>query len=234
MSEIGRITGVFVNPRAAFTDILRRPRWFVPAILLTILVLLFIYLYSQHVGWERVIRQSMDSNARTQSMTAEQRDAAVATGMKFASVIGYVQSAIGPTLAILIVAGVLLFIANSMLGTKLSYGQMSGITAYAFLTGLVSTTLMIVVMLLKNPEDFDIRNPLAFNAGAFLNPESTAKWIVALASSFDLFSFWTMSLLAIGISTAGRKISFGKAFGAVLIPWIVWVIIKTGWTALFS
>jgi hypothetical protein len=43
-----------------------------------------------------------------------------------------------------------------------------------------------------------------------------------------------MALLAIGISVAGRKVSVGKAFGAVFIPWLAFVLLKTGWVALFG
>ncbi len=44
MNEFSRITGVFSNPRATFADVLQRPRWFIPAILLTVLLLVFAYL----------------------------------------------------------------------------------------------------------------------------------------------------------------------------------------------
>jgi len=26
----------------------------------------------------------------------------------------------------------------------------------------------------------------------------------------------------------------GKAFGAILIPWLLWVLVKTGWAAMFG
>lgn len=233
MNEFTRILNVFVSPAAAFADILERPRWIIPVILLTICSLALVITYSQHIGWERLIRQSMEQSSRVQSMSAEQRDQAIANGVKFGSIIGYVQATIGPTILLLVTSGVLMFIANNLVGTHLRYAQMLGITGYAFLTGLVSVPLTILVMFLKSPEDFDLRNPLAFNIGAFLSPDSP-KWLASLASSFDLFSFWTMLLLAIGISVAGRKLSVAKALTAVLVPWVLWVGIKTAWTGMFS
>jgi Yip1 domain len=233
LSEFSRIMNVFVDPKRAFADIVARPRWYIPIIIMSVLLLVLMYCYGQHVGWERIVRQQMEQSSRVQQLSPEQREQSIAMGVKFGSVMAYVQAIIGPILGAVIVGGILMFVANFMLGAQLRFPQMLGITSYSFLTGLVSIPLTLIVMYTKSPEDFDIRNPLAFNPGAFL-PESTPKWLVSLASSFDLFSFWTIALLAIGISVAGRRLSFGKALGAVLIPWLVWVCGKTAWTAIFS
>ena len=37
MSEAGRIAGIFFSPGKAFADIARRPRWWVPVLLIAIL-----------------------------------------------------------------------------------------------------------------------------------------------------------------------------------------------------
>src|ERR1035438_309477 len=61
-----------------------------------------------------------------------------------------------------------------------------------------------------------INNPLAFNPGALMDP---------LASSFELFSFWTILLPATGLkAAAGKKLSFGGALFSVLLPWAVVVL----------
>jgi hypothetical protein len=74
---------------------------------------------------------------------------------------------------------------------------------------------------------------LAFNLGAFLSPESTSKAVMSLAKSIDLFSMLSMALLAIGYAAVSRKLTFGKALGAVVVPWILFVLCKMGWSAMF-
>jgi hypothetical protein len=245
LGEPRRLAAMFFAPAKAFADIARRPRWFVPVILLTILALAFTFSLSQRIGFEQIVRHSIDQSSRAQGMSAEQRDRAVSMGAKIGSIMGFVGAAVGPTITVLITAAILMFIANGMLGAQMRYVQMQAITAYSFFTtGLVSTPLSIAVLYLKNPDDFDVRNPLAFNAGAFLSGfaagvsgsshETLPAWLIAFASSFDLFTFWTMALLAIGISVAGRKVSVGKAFGSVFISWLAFVLLKTGWVALFG
>jgi len=233
-SELSRITNVLVDPRRAFSDIVVRPRWFIPVLIVSMFTLAFTMVYSRRVGWEHMIRQSMDQNSRMQQMPADQREQAVQMGVKVGAVMGYVQSVVVPGVMVLIVGAVLMFVANGMLGTQIRYPQMLGITAYAFLTSVVSIALMIVVMYLKPAEDFDIQNPLAFNAGAFLNRETTPKWLFSIAGSLDLFSFWTIWLLSVGVSVAGRNITVGKAAGAVVVPWLIWVGVKMCWASLFA
>ncbi len=93
--------------------------------------------------------------------------------------------------------------------------------------------LSIIVLFIKNPDDYDLRNPLAFNIGAFLNADTAPKWLMSLCTSLDVFSFWTMALIAIGLTVAARKLSFGKAFMGVLVPWGIFVLGKTALAALF-
>jgi hypothetical protein len=40
-----------------------------------------------------------------------------------------------------------------------------------------------------------------------------------------------IALLAIGISSAAPKISFAKALVAVIFPWVLFVALKTAYTA---
>jgi hypothetical protein len=234
LSEISRIIGVFSSPKAAFTDIVARPRWYVPMILVCLASLCMITLYSQRVGFDRMMQQQMDQNPKLQSLPAEQRAQQIQAGQAIAKPFAFVFSVIGPPISVLIIAGVLMFLANSMLGSQLRYGQMSAIVAYASLSGLVAILLTIIVMFVRSPEDFNLQNPLAFNVGAFLNPDSTPKWLTSLGTSLDLFSLWDMCLIAVGIMVASRKVAFTKALMVVVIPWAIYVALKVGGAAIMS
>jgi hypothetical protein len=235
LSEVGRLLGVFTQPGRAFADIVARPRWFVPVILISLASLCLIFLFSQHVGFERLIEQSLEHSSRAQSMTPEQRAQALKTGASIGGIFAYVISVIMPTISVLVTGAVLMFMANAMFGAQITYGEMCAIAAYSYLTGLVSIALSIVIMFIKSPEDFDLRNPLSFNVGFYLNPDTTPKWLVSLGTSLDLFSFWTMALLAIGIAAGSRKkLPWTRALTAVVIPWACFVLVKSGWAAIFG
>ena len=193
-----------------------------------------ITLFSQRVGFDRMIQQQMDQNPKVQSMPADQRATQMRVSLAIVKPTAFITSVVGPPIAVLIIAGVLMFLANSMLGSQIQYGQMAAITAYASLSGLVSILLTIIIMFVRSPEDFNLQNPLAFNVGAFLNPDSTPKWLTSLGTSLDLFSFWNICLIAVGIMVASRKVSFTKALMVVVIPWAIYVVLKVGASAIFG
>jgi hypothetical protein len=234
LGEVGRITGVFIDPKKAFADIAARPGWIVPIVLLVVAYLAFMYCFTTHVGWEHSMRQAMETNSRMQQMDAQQRDAALQMQLKFAPIGAYVVGPIAIVVVALIMAGVLLMVCK-MMGASIGFKQMFGISAYAMLPGLVSSVLTIIVIFTQNPENFNLQNPIAFNVGHYLEPPpNTAKALYSLATSIDLFSFWTILLLAVGISAAAKKFPFSKALTAVLVPWVVLVLVKAGWASLFG
>src|SRR5215471_2968529 len=165
-------------------------------------------------------------------MTAQQREQAIVVGSAIAKAAGYGQIIL-TLIALLITAAVLMFMTNTLMGADIQFGSMMGIVSYGFLPQLVVVALSMLVMFLKPPDDFDLRNPLMFNAGAFVASDA-AQWLKALAASFDLFSFWIIALIATGVSTAAPKISFGKALTAVVFPWALFVGIRAAATAAFS
>lgn len=223
-----------MEPGKAFADIAARPGgWWLPMILVIITSITFIACYSQRVGWERMIRHEMETNSRIQQLPPEQREAAMERGAKFAGVFAYVGAAVGTPLAWLVVGGVLMLMMNSVMGGQTNFKQSFTIVAYASMVNLLAAILGIIVMFIKNPDDFDLRNPLAFNGGAFLSSDAP-KWLTALASSFDLFTIWLIALLAIGYAATSRKLTVGKAATGIVVLWALWVVVKVGWTAAFS
>lgn len=232
MSELGRLSGVIVDPKKAFADIAERPRWWPPLVLLVLMGLAMMYTFSQRVGWDRAIRTAFENNTRVQSLTPEQREQAMSRALGFASISAYGGAILGPPIVSLALAGVLLLVFK-MMGAQFSFKQSFAVYCYASLTGLVYSALAILVMFLKNPDDFDIQHPLIFNLGAFL-PDGTAKWLKAFGYSIDLFSIWLVLLLAVGLAAADRRLGFSKALTGVVGCWVVLVVLKVGWAAMFG
>ena len=227
MSEVGRLTGIFWEPKPVFQDLAVRPRFWVPLILLTALSLAYMISFSRVVGWETMIRRQMDTNTRIQQMPAEQKERAIQQGMAISVPLAYVGATVGMAVGSLAIAGVLLGVMNLLGGAGLKYRQAFSITCYSFLPSALATILAMVVMFLKDPEDFDLQNPLPLNLGAFLSSPETAAWLKALARSVDLFTIWIILLMALGFSTAaGKRLPFGKALTLIVLPWAVFVLLS--------
>ena len=138
---------------------------------------------------------------------------------------GYGGGTIGLLFYVFIVAVLLMFIFDTILSAGVGLKRMMAIVAYGFLPLVIQTVLSMAVMYLKEPEEFNIQNPLMFNVGAYLSPDGSAA-LRALGSSIDLFTLWIIVLLAIGVSAAARKISFGKALTAITCSWALFVCAK--------
>ncbi|MBZ5725393.1 MAG: DUF3106 domain-containing protein [Acidobacteriia bacterium] len=237
LSEFSRLSGVFFEPKKAFADIAQRPSWVVPMLLVILAGLVFCVAVGQRIGWANVAQQQME--ARMAKMTPEQRDQAqkgLEISQKITPVIGYVIAVVGPPIGYLISAAVLMGIVSGIMSAPVKFKQAFAVMCYAGLPGLIFVVLAVVVIYLKaNPADFDIQHPLAFNAGALMDPQTSSKFLYTIASAIDVFSIWKILLIAVGLkAAAGKKLSFGGALTAVLAPWVVLVLIGATFAGMFS
>ncbi|HWB82734.1 MAG TPA: YIP1 family protein [Bryobacteraceae bacterium] len=235
MSEISRLSGVFFEPKQTFADIAQRPRWLIPLLLVIVSGLCYCYAFSQHVGWERIMQHALETNERMAQMPPEQRDRVIAMQVKYGPLEAYAGVLFGVPVSFLVIAGVLLGIVAGLMSVPVRFKQVFSIVCYASLPGVIFAVLAIVVVFLKNPDDFNIQNPLAFNVGAFLDPTTTSKFIYSIATALDLFSLWTILLIATGLSAAGgKKLSFGGALTSVIVPWGVFVLARAAVAGILS
>jgi hypothetical protein len=237
LSEVSRLTGVFFEPTKAFEDIAARPRWIVPLVLTILFGIIFTSAIGARIGWDRVIQQQMES--RLEKMSPDQRAAAEKGAdiqKSLAPIFAYAAAIVGPPIGYLIASAVLLGIVSGIMSAPVKLKQIFAILCYANLPGLIYIVLAIVVMYLKsNPADFNLRNPLAFNFGAFMDPVTSSKFVYSLATSIDIFTIWKILLIAIGLKAAGgKKLSFGGALTAVIAPWAILVLIGASLAGVFS
>ncbi len=239
MGAFSRISGVFFEPGKTFEDIGRRPAWFLPLLLTILAGLAYYYAYGQRVGWERFLRQQMATNARVQQgmerIPAERRDEAIATQAKYTG-IGYYASTIVIIPIVMVISSAILLGLTAMMSAGLRFKQVFAVVCFASLPMLVKHLLSVVVVFLKNPDDFNLINPLAFNFAAFMDPLNSSKFLYTIAISFDVFAIWVMVLTAIGLSAAAgrKKLSFGGAMFAVAVPWVVFVLFGASMASMFS
>lgn len=234
LSPFARVAGVFFSPGKTFEDIVRKPSWLLPVVLSTILGLLVGFAINQRINWRDYVSQQIEKSPRAAQLSSEQKQQQIEGGAKFAPISVYVFGTLGPVLIALIV-GLVMWGAYSLLGgISTNFGTAFGITAHAFLTGLVSSPLFILILYLKPFGTADLDNPVAANIAAFL-PEESAKWLLALCKSIDVFVFWTLILLAIGFAAVNpKKLKGAKSFTIAFSVWAVFVICRVGWAFIFS
>ncbi|HEY2119750.1 MAG TPA: hypothetical protein VGH37_11240, partial [Candidatus Acidoferrum sp.] len=119
-------------------------------------------------------------------------------------------------------------------GAGATFAQSFGIAAHTMVIGLVSTPVFLLVLFLKPPGMLDPENPVATNLAAFL-PEDSAKWLVSLCKSLDIFTIWTLILIAIGFAAVNpKKLKGAKSYMVVFSVWGALVLVKTLWAFILS
>lgn len=233
-SSIGRLFGVLFSPKATFESIVRRPTWWLPMVVLVLLSMAVVGIFGKRGGWAPYLQKQMQSNTRFQQLPAKQQQQQLAVTLKYTPPFAFGEVAVGVPLAIVIVAALLLATFNLVQGTQIKYKTALSIVSYAWVPGIMSGLLAIVVISLKDPATVDLQNIVVANASAFISPDAP-RWQVMLLSSIDIFTFWEMFLMAIGFGVAApRKLTTGKAFASIFVIWLVWIAIKVGATAAFS
>jgi hypothetical protein len=239
MGEFSRLTGVVFEPKKTFEDVAQRPTFWIPLLLLTVIAVVATYLISSRIGWETIVRQQSQQSAsaqqRLEQMPPEQRQRMEEMQAKIAPIAGYGFAILGRPIGFLLAAAILLGIVRGIMSAPVRFKQIWSILWYASIPSIIQTALMCVVMFLKRPEEFNLQNPLAFNPAAFMDPMTSSKFAYAVAKSIDLFTIWTLLLVALGLTAAGgKKMSFTGALVAVLVPWAVLVLGGASLAGLFG
>ncbi len=234
LSPFARILGVLFSPGKTFEDIVRKPGWITPILISTVLSIIAVAALNQRVNWREYIAQQIEKSPRAAQLSADQKQQQVEVSAKFTVAIVYVAGVIVPVCFALIVGLVMMGAYNLLAGAGARFAAAFSIVAYAGLVGIVSTPLFLLVLFLKPPGSVDPENPLATNLAALL-PEESAKWLVALCKSIDIFTFWTLILIAIGFAAVNpRKLQGSKSFVIAFSVWATYVVLRVGWAFIFS
>lgn len=234
LSAAGRIFGVFFSPKPTFEDIVRKPTWIAPVVLLTLLSLVVCVALNQRMNWRDYVNQQMEKNPRAAQLSAEQREQQAEVGAKYAPIFTYVFGVPAPFVFILILSLVMWGTYNLFGGISTNFSTSMGIIAHSSLVSVVSSILFLLILFLKTPGTFDLENPVAANFAAFL-PEDSAKWLVTLCKQFDIFTFWTLILVGVGFAAINtRKMKAGKSISIAFGLWLAYVVVRTGIAWVFS
>jgi Yip1 domain len=240
VSPAGRLFGVFFEPQATFESIVQKPTWVLPMLAVIVISIVIVALIGSRVGWRQVIDRQIASSPRAQQrieqVPAGQREAILEREAKFASIVAYAGVIVGTIVAEIVAAAVLLALFNIIAGSKTGTGFSTslGIVAHSWMPYVITGLLGVLILFIKDPSTIDTQNLVASNPGALLS-DTAPKWLVSLLTSLDLFTFWVLILQAIGYrATNPKKISFGKALGAILVVWLLFVFVKMGLAAAFA
>ena len=230
---VGNVIGLWTGPAESFRSILRAPQVLLPLVALIALQLAFTGVWLHHVDPAEFMKAQMEESGQWEKMQPEQRAGVLEGQTKFLPIIGWVGAAVGAPLFVLVVGGLYLFVFRFFHGSELTLKPSLSIVAHTFLAvGLITTPLTLLVLFLRDDWTLNPQVAIQANLSLLLDREEAPKFLWSLAESLDLFSFWTLWLLATGYAAASSR-PWTWALPGVLGPWALYVACKVVWAALF-
>lgn len=226
-SSFGRLLSVLWSPGATFESIRRRPTWAVALVALLVMATSVGVLVTQRLDMEGAIRDQME--ARGQQLSDEE----IERGAKIAKWVGSGFNIVIVPIGFLLIALCFLVLVN-LLGGEIDFVGSLSTTLHGFVPYGVSLLLSIPVVLGRETISVESaqRGLLLSNLGALVSDDSSLP-LIALLGCIDLFTIWTVCLLAIGFRiTSGA--TRGAAAGAVVLLWGLWIAGRVGMAALGS
>jgi hypothetical protein len=236
LSEGRRLLNTFFAPSKTFTDLRRNANWWAPFLIIAIVSTLFCYVVDQKVGFRKVsenlIQLQPKQADRIDRLPADQREQVMRKQAVGTEILSYGI----PVIALILYAimtGVLFASIKFAANAELKFKTIFALVVYSRLPELIMSLLAMLSLLAGVSSDaFNIQNPAATNPGYFLDP-SASPMLRTLLSSLDVFSIWTMILLAIGI-TCISKVKRGTAFAIVFGWWFLLLIVRIALAAATS
>lgn len=233
-SSLGRLLGVLLSPVETFRSIEARPTWVAPLLLLMLLAGTVSFLVQQKLDPEEAVRAQVAkmkveiSDQQVDKMIRDAESRTDGTRAVFAALGSVVQAVLYAFIAALFLGMLRLF------GSEIDYPRSFAVTLHGYMPQAVALLLNIPLLLGRESVTFDeaTQGGILVSSLAALAPEDASSMLVALLGSVDLFSIWTVVLLALGFRIVGR-VSTAVSTGIVVLLWLIYIGGKLGITALF-
>lgn len=234
LSQVERVVDTFMAPTKTFTDVLRDASWWLPFVLSLLIGVLLMVAVVTKVGWEQLVDNQVQSSPVLQSKVAALTPDALAVVHK-QMIVGFKSTLYGSPLiglvAALVVAVVLWPTINFVFGGKAEFKRVFCMVNYAYLPLAIKSLVAALTLYLGvAAENFTLENMLGTSVGYYYSTPGTLKFLL---SSFDIFTFWVVVLMSIGLAiVANTKKSAG--FITVVGWWVVVTILTTASKAVFG
>lgn len=227
-SAWGRLLSVLIAPARTFAAIGERPTWAVPLVVLTLLGATTVWVTFSRVAPAELMRSVVEESGRNlpPELDAERLHAMSRTA-------GVVGAAVMGALAYLATAGILLVVLR-LAGSEIDFRRSLSVTLHGFAPFALAALLGLPVALGRESISLDELQGgggLLLSHLGFLAGDDTGKVVHALLTSVDLFSIWTIVLLAIGYSIVGRVSRLAASLGVAAV-WGLGVAMKLALAAL--
>jgi hypothetical protein len=216
---LGNLLGLYFGPKEAFVNIVKKPSFWVPLLLLVVIQIAFTGFWLSRMDLMEFLRNQAESAGKPFQAPPPQAIGFI-RGMFWAIAV------LGSPIFCMIASAIYLFIFRFFYAGEVTFKQSMAIVTHSFLaTSLVTTPLILLVFALKGDWNLNPQEVVPANLTLLVAKDAVAKPLFALLGSLDLFVFWILFLLGVGYGVASKR-STSSAIWGVATPWAVIVAIK--------
>lgn len=215
MSWIERVIKIFYSPREVFSYLNDKPDWIIPVVILVGVSLLMVSLtYSPIIKPEQVKR--IEDSSRLSPEQIE--EAKKRLEGNFPLVIALVSTVAITPISLLIVSGIL-YGVFALMGGEGKFKKVFAVCSYSSLIAALGSGVKIPLQLAKGSSH-------VYTSAVLAAPGlSTKSALFRLLNSFDVFTFWQLWVIILGLGII-YSFSIKKSSIGVVSLWIVWVVLK--------
>jgi hypothetical protein len=236
MGFVQRLTGIYFEPAKTFEDINRKPTWLTMYIVLAVLTAATMFVLMSRMDYATLMRKQMEASPFASMIPEEQMEEIVnrppTAFQRYSPYLG------APFLIIIyLVFAAIFMLLFTLMGASLSFKKSLSVSFWAMgPPAIILTLLSMLFMYLRDPATLEVNvvDNVASNLG-MLVPASSSPVIHGILSSIDIFSFWTIFLLAVGFAAiSDRRLTTKKAATGLFMLWGVYVLLKAGYHAVLG
>ena len=224
MGGASKVINVFFEPRRLFESLKIKPTWLIPFLIIVLLGMGFFY-----YTYPFMMNQQVEKIQENERIPEEQKEQII-EGMREKDHPPLWQLAMPPVFGLIVlavVAGILYFVFNVFLGGDSTYRRVFSVYCYSGLIAIPSMIVKFPLIMIKG--DLNVQTSLAL----LLSANAKDTFLYSVLSSFDIFSFWQVILISMGMGVM-YKYSTKKAFVAVLVLWLIYILAKSGLSTLLG
>ncbi len=224
MGGAAKLFNLFFEPKRVFESLKIKPTWLVPFIIIALLGIGFFY-----TTYPYIMNQQVERIKDNDKIPEEQKQTIIdkMTESSHPPVWQLCLAPAGTIVTLALVAVILFFVFNVILGGDSSFRRVFSVYCYSSLVAIPTMIVKYPLIMLK--KDINVQTSLAL----LLSADSKNSFFYSVLSSFDIFTIWQVILVSLGMGVMYRY-STKKAFSAVLVLWIIWILAKSALSSVFG
>lgn len=220
MSFGAKLWNLYVDPRKTFASVRKNHEWVILWILVSVIAV-GSYLPIKSIVRQDQIRNIEERLNQNPQITAEQRQEIMdRVAGQFDNPLYLLFVPASQLVVLFVVASILLFIGNIILGGAVGFQKMLNAYAWTMMLAIPAAIISVPMVVVKGSLD------VSLGLGMLTSAE-TGAFVKSLLSSIEIFAIWQVWLSALAISVLAPA-DTNKAFWSVASAWLVWIIVKAG------